>query len=46
VNSPKITLLLDNVTMSDKLTQSLGKIYPSIMTKIRFELSMQLSKAE
>ena len=39
VNIPKITILLDNGYHSDKLTTELTKVYPAIMTKIKFELS-------
>ena len=46
VNIPKITFLLDNGYHVDQLTQELEALYPSIMTKIRFELSPKPSKAE
>lgn len=46
INIPKITLLLDNGYHMNKLTQALEKVYPSIMTKIRIELSLKPSKAE
>lgn len=46
VNIPKITILLDNGYHPEKLEQELKKIYPQIMTKIRFELSPKPSKAE
>lgn len=46
VDTPKITLLLDNGYHFDKVTQALKKVYPSIMTKIRFELSLKSSKEE
>ena len=46
VNIPKITILLDNGYHPDKLMEELKKIYPQIATKIRFELSPKLSKAE
>ncbi|MDJ0597066.1 MAG: transposase [Pleurocapsa sp. MO_226.B13] len=44
VNIPKITILLDNGYHPDKLTTELKKIYPAIMTKIKFELSPKPSK--
>ena len=46
VNIPKITVLLDNGYHLDKLTKTLEAIYPSIMRKIRFELSPKPSKIE
>lgn len=46
VNIPKITILLDNGYHPEKLMEELKKIYPAIMTKIRFELSPKPSKAE
>jgi hypothetical protein len=46
VNIPKITILLDNGYHPEKLTKELEKIYPQIMTKVKFELSPKLSKAE
>ncbi|MDJ0593599.1 MAG: transposase [Pleurocapsa sp. MO_226.B13] len=46
VNIPKITILLDNGYHPEKLMEELKKIYPQIMTKIRFELSPKPSKAE
>lgn len=46
VNIPKITILLDNGYHPDKLTTELQKVYPSIMTKIRFELSPKPSKSQ
>ncbi len=46
VNIPKITILLDNGYHPDKLTTELQKIYPQIMSKIRFELSPKPSRAE
>ena len=39
VNIPKITILLDNGYHPEKIIQELEKIYPAIMTKIRFKLS-------
>ena len=39
INIPKITILLDNGYHPEKIIQELEKIYPAIMTKIRFKLS-------
>jgi transposase len=44
VNIPKITILLDHGYHSDHLTEELKKVYPEIMTKIKFELSTKPSK--
>ncbi len=46
VNIPKITILLDHGYHPEKLTQELHKIYPAIMTKIRFKVSRKPSKAQ
>ena len=46
VNIPKITIWLDHGYHPEKLTQELEKIYPAIMTKIRFKLSAKPSKAQ
>ncbi len=46
VNIPKITILLDHGYYPEKLTQELHKIYPAIMTKIRFKVSRKPSKAQ
>lgn len=46
VNIPKITLLLDQGYHPEYLTIELKKIYPQIMTKIKFELSKKPSKQE
>ncbi|NES71959.1 MAG: transposase, partial [Okeania sp. SIO2D1] len=46
VNIPKITILLDNGYHPEKIIQELKKIYPAMMTKIRFKLSPKPSKAE
>lgn len=46
VNIPKITILLDNGYHPDKLITELKKIYPAIMTKIKFKLSAKPSKAQ
>ena len=46
VNIPKITVLLDNGYHPDKLKTELQQVYPSIMSKIRFELSPKPSKSQ
>jgi transposase len=46
VNIPKITILLDHGYHPEHLTIELQKIYPKIMTKIKFELSKKPSKQE
>lgn len=46
VNIPKITVLVEHGYHPDKLTTELKKIYPAIMTKIRFELSSKPSKSQ
>jgi hypothetical protein len=46
VNIPKITILLDHGYHIDYLIEQLEKVYPQIMTKIRFELSTKPSKQE
>lgn len=46
VNIPKITILLDHGYHPDHLTKELEKVYPQIMTKIKFELSTKPSKQE
>ncbi len=46
VNIPKITILLDNGYHPKKLEEELKKIYPAIMTKIKFQLSPKPSKAQ
>ncbi len=46
VNIPKITILLDHGYHPEKLTTELKKIYPQIMTKIKFELSQKPSRVE
>ena len=46
VNIPKITILLDHGYHLDYLIEELEKVYPQIMTKIRFELSTKPSKQE
>jgi Transposase DDE domain len=46
VNIPKITILLDHGYHPEHLTEELEKVYPQIMTKIKFELSTKSSKQE
>ncbi|MHC5854801.1 transposase [Nostoc sp.] len=46
VNIPKITILLDHGYHPEHLKEELEKVYPQIMTKIRFELSAKPSKQE
>lgn len=46
VSIPKITILLDHGYHIDYLTGELERVYPQIMTKIRFELSTKPSKQE
>lgn len=46
VNIKKITILLDNGYHPNKLTPELQKVYPQIMTKVRFELAPKPTKAE
>ena len=46
MNIPKITILLDHGYHPDKITAELQKLYPQIMTKIRFELAPKPTKAE
>ncbi|MEM7796814.1 MAG: transposase [Cyanobacteria bacterium P01_C01_bin.118] len=46
VNIPKITILLDHGYHPDKLKDALERVYPKIMSKIKFELSPKPSKAE
>ena len=46
VNIPKITILLDHGYHIDALIEALEKVYPQIMTKIKFELSTKPSKQE
>jgi transposase len=46
VNIPKITILLDHGYHPDKLIAELQKLYPQIMTKIRFELAPKPTIAE
>ena len=46
VNIEKITILLDHGYHIDYWVRELQKVYPQIMTKIRFELSKKHSKQE
>ena len=46
MNIPKITILLDHGYHPDHLREELEKVYPQIMTKIKFELSTKPSKQE
>ena len=46
VNIAKITILLDHGYHPQKITEQLKKIYPGIMTKIRFKHSPKPSKAQ
>ncbi|WP_233221175.1 transposase [Chlorogloea sp. CCALA 695] len=42
----KITILLDNGYHPDKITLALQKLYPQILTKIRFELAPKPTKSQ
>lgn len=46
VNIPKITILLDHGYHIDYLTEELEKVYPQIMTKIKFQLSAKPTKQQ
>jgi hypothetical protein len=46
VNIPKVTILLDHGYHPDYLTKELERVYPQIMTKIKFELSTKPSKQQ
>ena len=46
VNIPKITILLDHGSHIDVLTAKLKKVYPQIVTKIRFQLCKKPLKQE
>jgi hypothetical protein len=46
VNIPKVTILVDHGYHPDYLAEQLEKVYPQIMTKIRFERSPKPSKQE
>jgi transposase len=43
---PKTTILLDSGYHIEKLIEALEKVYPEIMTKIRFEIAPKMSKEE
>jgi hypothetical protein len=44
VNIPKITILLDHGYHIDRLAKELQKVYPQIMTKVRFQLFKEAFK--
>lgn len=46
INVPKITILLDQGYHPEHLTAELKKVYPKILTKIKFELSEKPSKKQ
>ena len=46
VNIPKITILLDHGYHIEHLIAQLEKVYPQLMTKIRFQLSTKPSKQQ
>jgi transposase len=46
MNIPKITILLDNGYHPNKIITALTKIYPSIMRKIKIQLSQKPSKKD
>jgi Transposase DDE domain len=46
VNIPQITILLDNGYHPKQLEEELKKVYPAIMTKIKFQLSPKPSKVQ
>ena len=46
VNIPKVTILLDHGYHPDHLRRELEKVYPQIMTKIRFQLAPKPSRQE
>lgn len=46
VNIPKISILLDHGYHPDHLKEQLQKVYPQIMTKIKFERSTKPSKQQ
>jgi transposase len=46
MNVPKITILLDNGYHKNKITTALTKVYPSIMRKIKIQLSQKPSKKD
>lgn len=42
----KTTIMLDHGYHPEMIQQALEQVYPAIMTKIRFEVAVKLSKAE
>jgi hypothetical protein len=42
----KITILLDNGYHPDRITAALKKVYPQILTQIRFQVAPKPTKAE
>lgn len=46
VNIPKITVMVDHGYNPEYLTKALERIYPQIMTKIRFKVAPKMSKQE
>lgn len=46
VNIPKITILLDHGYHPQKITVAMQKLYPQILTKLRFELAPKPTKAQ
>jgi transposase len=46
MNIPKITILVDDGYHPNKIIEELKKIYPKIMSKIKFEQSPKLTKEE
>jgi len=46
VNIPKITVMVDHGYNPEYLTKELERIYPQIMTKIRFKVAPKMSKQE
>jgi hypothetical protein len=46
VNIPKITILLDNGYHPDRITAAVQKVYPQILTQIRFQVAPKPTKAE
>jgi ethanolamine ammonia-lyase small subunit len=46
VNLPKITILVDHGYHPECIQKALEKVYPQVMTKIRFERSPKPSKAQ
>jgi hypothetical protein len=46
VNIPKITILLDSGYHPDRITAAVQKVYPQILTQIRFQIAPKPTKAE